>query len=487
MGVVRSSMAGAVAARILASLAIVFAVTWLSLALIPPDPATTALLLLLVILPISTFWGYLPSISASIGAAIGFGYVLPPANSFRIDSAEDWFAFFVFLTTSFTASYLSGRARFREREAISLRRLAELLLGSGELSVQAVAASIPKAFVDAFELGGAAFHLRASGETWRAGPAVENLAAAALRGETEALPAPPQITQIAIASDSREIGVLTLAGGSSRFSSSSINSIRAMVALAIERSRLADEASRAESMRKRDELRATLLAAIAHDFRTPLTAIKGAATELLASTESRADAELLSILDEEADHMNRLLAEAIELGRVESESLHLRRIPTAVDELLEWARLEFGASGRIAVHMDPQAAAAAPSRAILDVEPERIRQVLRQLVGNALKYSPAGTTVLITAEIRESDAVLTVRDEGQGIPADEIDRIFDAQFRGRRAAATAPGDGMGLAIARSLVEAHGGRIWAESYPEQGSSFSFTAPLILPPASGEAKA
>jgi two-component system sensor histidine kinase KdpD len=229
-------------------------------------------------------------------------------------------------------------------------------------------------------------------------------------------------------------------------------------------------------MRKRDELRATLLAAIAHEFRTPLTAIKGAATELLASTESRADAELLSILDEEADHMNRLLAEAIELGRVESEKLQLQRVPTAVSEILQWADHEFRAAVRVAVR--PLDAGLESQAAKLDVEPERIRQVLRQLVGNALKYSPSGTPVLIAAEVRETDAVLTVRDSGQGIQPDEIDRIFDPGFRGQRAAASGPGDGMGLAIARSLVEAHGGRIWVESYPEQGSSFSFSAPLRL---------
>jgi signal transduction histidine kinase len=174
--------------------------------------------------------------------------------------------------------------------------------------------------------------------------------------------------------------------------------------------------------------------------------------------------------------MNRLLAEAIELGRVESEKLQLQRVPTAVSEILQWADHEFRAAVRVAVR--PLDAGLESQAAKLDVEPERIRQVLRQLVGNALKYSPSGTPVLIAAEVRETDAVLTVRDSGQGIQPDEIDRIFDPGFRGQRAAASGPGDGMGLAIARSLVEAHGGRIWVESYPEQGSSFSFSAPLRL---------
>ncbi len=467
-------IARAVTVRVASALVIVFAVTWLSITLIPPDPATTALLLLLAILPISTFWGYGPSVIASIAAAVGFGYVLPPMNSLRIDSGEDWFAFFVFLTTSFTASYLSGRARFREREAVALRRLAELLLGSGDLSVHAVASSIPKACAQALDLPGAAFHLHLTGQTWRYGEAVEAIAADALGG---ARPLPPEWTGLPVGST----GFLTLAG--TQFSVSALNSTGALVALAIERSRAADEAARAESMRKRDELRATLLAAIAHDFRTPLTAIKGAATELLATTESRADAELLSILDEEADHMNRLLAEAIELGRVESENLQLQRAPTAVSEILQWADHEFRAAGRVTVRLpDP---ALESQDAILDIEPERIRQVLRQLVGNALKYSPAGTPVLIAAEVRETDAVLTVRDSGQGIPQDEIDRIFDPGFRGQRASVAAAGDGMGLSIARSLVEAHGGRIWVESYPEQGSSFSFSAPLRLVRTESEA--
>lgn len=452
------------AGRAVAAIVLVAAVTWFNATVIPPNSTTCALVLLLVILGVSTSWGYAPSLAASVAAAVGFGYVLPPPGSIRIDEPEDWLAFAVFVITALTASRLSESARLREQEAVGLRHVAERLMGTGEVTAQSVAGRIPPILAEVFHLDGAAFFFPESNDVYYAGTAFAAASQALLKSAEQARDA-PHITRLPVQTTAGT-GVLTLSGA--RLSREAREALPTIVALAIARARAADQAAEAQAHRKRDELRAALLAAVAHDFRTPLTVVKGAITELLGSSRSTEDAELLEIINEGADRMNRLLAEAIELGRIESSSLRLNRVPTGIAALITGVAAEFSNTGR--VHAEAPLPAAR-----LDIEPERIRQVLRQLIGNALKYSPPGTRVSLAASLRDTDAVLSVRDFGPGIPSAEIDHVFEPFFRGA-GAASAPGTGMGLAISRALVEAHGGKIWVLSYAGQGSVFSFSIPL-----------
>jgi two-component system sensor histidine kinase KdpD len=456
--------------RISAAVGIVWGVTWFNLSLVTPNEATSAMLYLLLVLAISAVWGYGPSLAAAATAALGFSYILPPASSPSIEDPEDWLALVVFVATALTASRLSESARLREAEALGLRKIAERLLGSSEVSRQAVEQSIPRIVAEVFHLPGAAFYSRESNMLYRSGSAFDDATAAVIQPGSLP-PSSPRLTVVQITSQRRAVGVLTLARA--KISQAAHDALSTVVALAIERAQSTDMATEALAMRKRDELRATLLAAVAHDFRTPLTVIKGAATELLASTQVPEDAELLGIVDEEADRMNRLLGEALELGRLESGALHLQRTAIDIAEIVEGAAKEYHKSERIHVNSPLPAG-------MLDIEPERIRQVLRQLIDNALKYSASDVQVTLDAELRERDAVLSVRDNGPGIPHEEIDCVFDP-FSRASTAGDRPGTGMGLAIARSLVEAHGGKIWVLSYQGRGSVFSFSVPLALHPS------
>ncbi|MFN7920313.1 MAG: ATP-binding protein [Bryobacteraceae bacterium] len=453
------------AARTIAALAVVFAVTWINVNVLPPNSTTCALLLIFAVVGISALLGYIPSLAASAGAAIGFGVVLPPPGSIRIDDPEDWLAFAVFLVTALTVNRFAENARFREQESASLRLVAERLLAIEPSSLSAMAARMPQIVAEVFRLPGTAFYFRDTQALYRAGGALESVTRATLE-RFEPSENTRHLIKLPVLSSAHMAGVLTLSGA--RLSSSARQALPAILGLAIERARSENRAAEEQAYRKRFELRAALLSAVAHEFRTPLTVIKGAATELLTSPQGSDD--LLTIVDEEADRMNRLLGEAIELGRVEAQSLRLHRVPTPIGALVSATVAEFAETGRVI------AQPGLPTQ-MADVEPELIAQVLRHLVGNALKYSPPESQVQLDVTVRERDAVISLRDFGPGIAAEDIDHVFEPFFRGA-AQSDVPGTGMGLAIARSLVEAHGGKIWVLSYRGQGSVFSFSVPLML---------
>ena len=177
--------------------------------------------------------------------------------------------------------------------------------------------------------------------------------------------------------------------------------------------------------------------------------------------------ELLTIIDEEADRLSQLAAEVIAMARIEAGKLHLDRRPVAVHELIAGALPEL--AGRPLTLTVPE------SLPWAEADPEFAAQVVKQLVENALKYSPDGSAIAITAESPSGKIVIGVADRGPGIEENERARIFDRFYRGRRHRFETAGTGMGLAIARGIVEAHGERIWVESELGQGSAFYFSLP------------
>lgn len=230
-----------------------------------------------------------------------------------------------------------------------------------------------------------------------------------------------------------------------------------------------DEAARAESARQSESLKSALLDSLAHDIKTPLTSIKAAATTLLTAAEP-SQRELLTIIDEETGRLSRLASEVIAMARIEAGKLHLERRPMEVSEIVAQALGAIGGDGRIWQINIPEHLPAA------DADPEFAVQVVRQLAENAVKYSPPGSPVGVFAELRDAKIVIGVSDRGPGIEENERGRIFDRFFRGRRHRFDTQGTGMGLAIAKGIVEAHGGRIWVESERGQGSIFYFSLPV-----------
>ena len=257
-------------------------------------------------------------------------------------------------------------------------------------------------------------------------------------------------------------------------SDQTLRAIVNLIALSIEKARAIEDASHAEAARQGEALKSALLDSLAHDIKTPLTSIKAAVTSLLgkaAKVEQDADRELLTIINEEADRLNQLAAEVIAMARVEAGKLHLEKRAVAVREVIEAALAELGSvrAGRpVTLHVPPDLP-------LVECDPEFVQQVLKQLLENAFKYSPQSAPVAIAAEHKGGRIVIGVADRGPGIDEAERPLIFDKFFRGRRYRFETKGTGMGLAIAKGIVEAHGEKIWVESEPGHGSAFYFSLP------------
>lgn len=251
-----------------------------------------------------------------------------------------------------------------------------------------------------------------------------------------------------------------------------------------------ERASHAEALRQSERLKSALLDAVTHDIRTPLTSIKASVTTLLDELRGRAnngqavalDAEsrrdMLEVIDEESDRLNRFVEGLIELARIEAGELRLRLRWGAVDEVVAAAL----ARAEPLTRNHPVSVEIEDELPVVRVDPHAVAEVVYTLVDNAAKYSPEGTTIRVSAARAEEDMIrITVEDEGQGIPPDLRERVFDKFFRATRDGDTGShrpaGTGMGLAIARGIVEAHGGRIWAEGRPGgAGTRVVFTLPI-----------
>jgi two-component system, OmpR family, sensor histidine kinase KdpD len=462
--------------RFAASLLLVAAIVAIYRAIPHANNTTVALTLLLAILGISTWWGLAEATLASVAAVLGFNfYFLPPVGTFTIQEPQNQIVFVAFLVTAATASQLSARARRRTAEAearrLEIQRLYDLvqttmLTGDPRKTIREFVQKI----VQVFQCQGAAFYYRHTDEIFRSGPETKPIADHDLHAAAEISDPSSDLTRnIATAPvrlGGRTLGSMALIGPLP--TGPMVGAIANLLAISIEKARALEDASHAEAARQSEVLKAALLDALAHDIKTPLTSIKAAVTGLI-SNPGAPDRELLTIIDEEADRLNQLAAEVIAMSRIEAGKLHLEKQPVDPEELLAnvLADLRPALHGRaIDVRLQP---ALPPA----DADPEFIQQVVKQLVENAVKYTPASSPITLSAVQNNGKIVIGVVDTGPGIEENERALIFDKFFRGRRHRFETKGTGMGLAIAKGIVEAHRERIWVESEPGQGSAFYFT--------------
>jgi len=444
----------------------------------PVNSTTVALTLLLVVFGISAVWGLLEATIASFLAVLGFNYYfLPPIGTFAVQDPQNWVALVAFLVTAVMASQLSARAKRRTLEAVdrrseieSLYALSQSLLLSG--SARSASQDLVARVVKILGVTSVAFHTRQPRETFRWGPDEPLLGDEQLETERDEalIDRALGLAIVPVTLGGQALGNLGLTGPLP--SDEILNAVAYLVAIGIERARTLEEASRGEAARQSEVLKSALLDALAHDFRTPLTSIKAAATSLLSRPQTDSDKELTTIINEEADRLNRLVAEILEMVRIEAGKLHLEKKPQDIGEIVAATLAEM----KPALQERPVDVRLQGTLPSVEVDFDFIQQVLRQLLDNALKYSPPCSPLTIAALAGESRIVVSVADRGGGIDEVEQMRIFDKFFRAREHRFKVPGTGMGLAIAKGIVEAHGGKIWVTSEPGQGSVFSFSLPL-----------
>jgi two-component system sensor histidine kinase KdpD len=229
-----------------------------------------------------------------------------------------------------------------------------------------------------------------------------------------------------------------------------------------------------EAARQNERLRSVLLDALAHDFMTPLTSIKGAITTVRSEYGHEPEEDdLLAVVEEEANKLGGMIDETVDMARIEPGKPRIRRGQLSIANLIRSSvdRMKSLLDGR------PLQIKIQEGIPPVSADPDMIGLALRQLLGNAVKYSPPGSTISISAS--QADGAVTVRvcDQGSGIPQAELESIFERFYRGSRARDSVPGTGLGLSVARDVINAHQGRLWAENRPEAGAQFSFSLPIF----------
>ncbi len=440
-----------------------------------------------------------PSIFASLLSVAAFDFFfVTPYLTFAVSDTQYLVTFAVMLAVAVVISTLTTRvraqadaARHRERrtaalyamtrDLISLQELDELLRVAtrhiAEVFGSRVAAFLPDAAgqlarrvgelgsgaSDASELGVARWvyehgQLAGRGSATLPGARALYLPLSAARGTVGVLAIEPPTAEAPATPEQLHL----------------LETFAAQAALAIERVALVEEAQQARLRSEADRLRNSLLSAVSHDLRTPLATITGSASALVeqeAALDPAARRELAHAIQEEADRLNRLVHNLLEMTRLESGGIHVRKDWEPLEEVIgsALARVEKRLGPR---RVDVRLPADLP---LVPLDPLLVEQVLINLFDNAIKYTPEDTPIEVSAAADDHVVSVTVADRGPGLAPGEEARIFEKFYRGE-AAGTGSGAGLGLAIARGMVEVHGGQIVAEPRPGGGALFRFTLPL-----------
>jgi len=439
------------------------------------DELDTPLIALLYLLPVglsTARWGLGPGIATALCAFLTFNFFfIQPYYTLAVHRTGDVLVLVMFFIVAVVISQLVGRAQAslaaataREREATRLYELSTALAGLQD--DQAIARIVAEQAQQTFQservelsvagrAGARPLELRLPAEPAAREPdlVVPLQTARGLLGKIRLWRARPPI----LAPEERLLRTFASQG-----------------ALALERAWLAQAETRARVLEESDRLKSALLSSVSHELRTPLATIKAAATSLRSGEvtwESRAREDLLAAVDDEADHLNRLVGNLLDMSRIESGALRPQRQWNILAEIVGGvlARMRRATEHHRVVIDIPEELPLVP------VDYVQMEQVFANLISNSLKYAPVDTTIRIGAWAQDDSSIsVRVSNQGPPVPEEHLGRIFDKFYR-VTAADRVTGTGLGLSICKGIIEAHGGRIWAENLPD-GFAFNFTLPL-----------
>lgn len=431
--------------------------------------AVVALVYLVPVTMGAVWWGLGPGAISAVAAFLSFNYLfIQPYYTFQVHNPGDWVILAAFLAVAFVISELMGRTRAnlsmaqaREIEAMRLFELGTTLARSRD--EQSVAGSLAEKAVDALladrvevsiETGASALTLARGMKFTRKPDVVTPLQAArGLIGEIRLWRMRPPIQP----AEERILQTFASQG-----------------VLALERIRLSNADRKARVLEESDQLKSSLLSSVSHELRTPLSAIKASVGSLRSGEiewNSDARADLLATIEEEIDHLNVLVGNLLDMSRIEAGVLKPQKKPNMLAEIVGavLARMRSQMQNH---HLEVDVRDDLP---LVNVDFVQMEQVFTNLLTNSLKYSPPGSTIRINARQRDEHFLL-VRLTNQSIPVPESDleRIFDKFYR-INPSERVTGSGLGLSITKGIIEAHGGKIWAENLPD-GLAFNFIIPL-----------
>jgi two-component system sensor histidine kinase KdpD len=487
------------------------------------DTVTISLAYLIVVLASATIGGVGSGIFISVVGFLAFNFFfLPPYDTFIVGAPQDIVALFVFLIVAGVTSSLVSRLQEREREAQrraieseTLYRLSTALIA--DLTLDTVLATVAEQVTQIFHLQSTAVLLpddtgaleaRAVFPVGADAPYISDrehramathvftsgIAAGMGRQHRIYRPHGPdrhanlsprrarRVLYLPVYTARRSIGVLGIAAvRAADFSTDErrlLTTFANQVALAIDHAHLIEEATRAAALEQADQLISALLTAVSHDLRTPLASIKASATSLLQEDmhwDAATQRDFLTAINEETDRLTRLVGNFLDLSRIQGGALRPEK------EWYDIAEVIGAVTRRLAplLGAHPLRVAISPDLPLLHFDYVEIAQVLANLIENAAKYSPPETEITVVADGEEGAVRVCVIDHGFGIPPADLPHIFDTFYRVQRSGQNqqVAGTGIGLAICKGFVEAHGGTISVASTVGQGTTFSFTLPVI----------
>jgi two-component system sensor histidine kinase KdpD len=450
------------------------------------NSTTAGMVFLVLVVWFAAQAGIWLSLYVALLSAVAFDYYfLPPVHSMWIVGIEAWVAMISFLLSCVVVGRLAERARGQARQAEQrsedVERLYEL---SQEMMVQEDAAGLirdlPLLIARIFALDGVVLYVRDLDLFYSSTSDLPMSIQASLRamalGQNPTLAIPGGFTVRTLMMGLRPVGALGLRPDV--LSREVATAVSAQVAIALTRATAIEASSRIEAAREADRLRTALIDSLTHELRTPLTAIRAAATTLVQGEglDEAGRLELAAIVDEESSRLDRLIGEAVEMAEIDANVVQVHRVPhlprALLDQAVEESRKALAAC-RVVI--------AADDTGNLDksawFDPHLLGRVLRHLLENAARHTPAGGRILLSSRRHGDRLEFSIEDDGEGIDASDLPFIFDKFYRGKNNAGKGKGTGMGLAIIRAILAAHGGGIEAESAPGHGACFLFWVPLI----------
>jgi two-component system sensor histidine kinase KdpD len=490
----------AIALAGIASVTVVF-----RLVVVEANVTTVALSLLLVVLVTAATSRLVVAVATSIAAVLTLNYFfLPPVGTWTIADSQNWIALFAFLAVSLVASRLSDAARDRAQEAMVRRdELARLFDLSRDVMAMATspeaAGDLARAIARRFDLDFVAVALPEGGrwsiatggarrieldepsltEAFDAASRVLEFDAAlrAYAGHRTVVIDQQEVRVVPLRAGTRPIGLLVAAGRP--VEPGTLDALGGVAAIALERMRFLEERQAAELAAQRGELKTALLASLGHDLRTPVTAIRVASENLRSSSLTEPErADQAAIILEETTRLSRLFENILQMTRIDADAIERGRRWTHPSEIIAAAR-DQAAPGVDTLVVN----VALIDDGAVQVDARLIASALAQLLANAAQHAPPGSTVEVIAGVAEHALRIDVRDHGRGIALADLPHLFDRFYRGGASSRQRPaGSGLGLWIARQLVGAAGGRIWAENCEDGGARFTISVPVLATDAS-----
>ncbi|MGA2568912.1 MAG: ATP-binding protein [Terracidiphilus sp.] len=465
------------------------ALTTLVLVWLGANVTVAGMVFLVLVVWWATQSGIVLSIYIAVLCALFFDYFfLPPVRTLWLEGAQAWVAMVSFAVSCVVVSRLSEHARHQTQRAEQRQADVERLYAlSQEMMLfedaDRLLRDLPGAMNRIFALESVILYVSDQDRFYASGGEAPASVKAHMQAVTQGLS--PTATSFAgyqataLALGLRTVGAL--AWRPDALSLEVATAVSAQVSIAVARSMAIAASTRIEAAREADRLRTALTDSLTHELRTPLTSIRAAATTLLQGEgldEAGRD-DMVRIIDEEASRLDQLIGEAVEMAEIDANVVQVKMSPQSPHDLLELAVEKSRTT--LAAHkvtiLDDAPNESAESEELVWFDSHLLGRVLRHLLENAASHTPPGTRVRLSSTRRDKRLEFCVEDNGPGIDAHDLPLIFEKFYRGKRGANRHKGSGMGLAITRAILKAHGGGIEGTSTPGSGAKFRFWVPLI----------